>query len=278
MAAMESPPPFTAPTHLRGAPRQPIPILMYHEVGPPPAAGSALASLFTPPERFAQQMRLLGALGFRALSMAALEPYLRGEAQGRVVGLTLDDGYRGCIEHVLPVLNTYGFSATCYVVSAQLGKTNAWDEALGLPSQPLMDAQALRTWIAAGQDVGGHTRHHVRLLRTDDDRARDEIAGCRHELEDLLQAPVRHFSYPYGEYGPQHLALAREAGWVTATTNVARRVTQRDALHALPRFAVFNDTSLTRLAWHVSFGTERLREWLRSVQHGTQPTRAGSAA
>lgn len=273
-----SPSPPPAPLALCGMPRQPIPILMYHQVGPPTGKASHDA-LTVSPERFAQQMHLLFTLGFRGLSMTALEPYLRGEAQGRVVGITMDDGYRGCLDHALPVLRTYGFSATCYMVSAQVGATNAWDEALGMPTQALMDAQELRAWLAAGQDVGGHTRRHVRLLRGSDEVARDEIVGCRHELEDLLQVPVRHFSYPYGEYAAQHVAMVREAGFVTATTNIARRVTGQPLLHALPRFAVFDHTSLGELALRVSFGTERLRDGVRALQRRwANPVRPGQAA
>ncbi len=259
-------------------PRRPIPILMYHQVAPAPLKASPFTPLVVPPERFAQHMHLLCTLGLRGLSMRQLEPYLAGQLSGRVVGITFDDGYVGCLEHAAPVLRTYGFSATCYMVSGHVGGTNAWDEALGLPSQPLMDASQLRAWVDAGHDLGAHTRQHVRLLRVDEAIARDEIVGCRQELEKRTQCEVRHFAYPYGEYAPQHLAMVREAGFLTATTNVAQRVTGTHGALELPRFAVFSDTTLTQLALRVGFGAERLRELRRAMQRLTAPWRAGRPA
>ena len=131
--------------------RAPIPILTYHQVDAAPAEGTPYRSLVVSPGTFAKQMGLLKALGYRGLSMTAPEPYLRGEKSGKVVGITLDDGYVNNLEHALPVLQHCGFSATCYVVSSQLGGLNFWDRAKGVPPQPLMDAAQLRAWIAGGQ-------------------------------------------------------------------------------------------------------------------------------
>lgn len=112
--------------------RSPIPILTYHQVEAPPVRGTPYRSLVVSPGAFARQMGLLRLLGYRGLSMSALLPYLRGEAVGKVVGITLDDGYVNNLEHALPVLRHNGFSATCYIVSGQVGGTNAWDAAKGV--------------------------------------------------------------------------------------------------------------------------------------------------
>ena len=70
----------------------PIPILMYHQIDEPPARGTPLRGLVVSPRSFAWQMNMLRILGFRGLSMRDLEPYLLGQKQGRVVGITFDDG------------------------------------------------------------------------------------------------------------------------------------------------------------------------------------------
>jgi peptidoglycan/xylan/chitin deacetylase (PgdA/CDA1 family) len=227
--------------------RPPIPILTYHQIDAAPPRGAAYRSLVVTPGAFARQMGLLKALGYRGLSMSALLPYLRGEKRGKVAGITLDDGYLNNLEHALPVLRRHGFSATCYVVSGQLGQTNVWDQAKGVAARRLMDVQQLKAWLAGGQEVGAHTRSHVDLLAADDAAAREEIAGCRRDLEQWLSTEVRHFCYPYGFHRPDHAQLVRDSGYETATTTVRSRATEADDLFELPRVPVHRTTSLPLL-------------------------------
>ncbi|MDB5947265.1 MAG: polysaccharide deacetylase family protein [Ramlibacter sp.] len=236
--------------------RQPIPILTYHQVDPPPPRGVPYRGLVVAPPAFARQMALLRTLGYRGLSMTALEPYLRGERTGKVVGITLDDGYVNNLEHALPVLRRHGFSATCYIVSGQVGGSNVWDHGKGVPARPLMDEAQLKAWHAGGQEVGAHTRSHVDLLTADDATARDEIAGCKRELEQRLGAEVRHFCYPYGSHRAEHVEMVRRAGYATATTTVRSRTRGADGLFELPRVPVLRSTSLPVLWLKVASGYE----------------------
>ena len=239
--------------------RPPIPILTYHQVDAAPPRGVPYRSLVVSPANFARQLGLLKALGYRGLCMSALEPYLRGDKAGKVVGITLDDGYVNNLEHALPVLRRLGFSATCYVVSGQLGGSNLWDHAKGVPPQRLMDAAQLREWLAGGQEVGAHTRSHADLLQADDAHARAEIAGCRADLERELGVEVRHFCYPYGFHRPQHAAMVREAGYASATTTRRARSSAQDDLFELPRVPVLRTTSRPLLWAKVATGYEDRR-------------------
>jgi peptidoglycan/xylan/chitin deacetylase (PgdA/CDA1 family) len=228
----------------RTANRKPIPILVYHQITAAPPKGSPFRSLYVAPEAFARQMAWLKLLGYTGLSMSDLLPYLRGERAGKVVGISFDDGYQNNLTHALPVLRKQGFSSTCYAVSGLLGKTNAWDESVGIAQTPLMNEAEIRQWIAGGQEIGSHTRHHVNLPATDDADARTEVALGKSELESVIAQPVQHFCYPYGHYEAKHAAMAAELGFATATT------TQRSRCHAqidmlqLPRVPVLRSTSL----------------------------------
>ena len=224
--------------------RPPIPILTYHQVDTPHPAGTPYRSLVVSPGAFARQMGLLKLLGYQGLSMSALAPYLRGDKQGKVVGITLDDGYVNNLEHALPVLQKNGFSATCYIVSGQLGGSNVWDLAKGVPPKPLMDAAQLRAWVAGGQEIGAHTRNHADLTKLADDAAREEIMACRTDLEPLLGVPVRQFCYPYGFYEARHALMVQEAGYDGATTTQRSRTMTGDGLYALPRVPVHQSTTL----------------------------------
>lgn len=236
--------------------RRPIPILTYHQVDTPPERGVPYRGLVVSPAAFARQMALLKMLGYRGLSMAALEPYLRGDKQGRVVGITLDDGYVNNLVHALPVLRKHGFSATCYVVSGQMGGSNVWDRDKGVPAKPLMDAAQLKAWVAGGQEVGAHTRSHVDLRQTDDVAAFNEIAGCKRELEYRVDAEVRHFCYPYGSHEAKHAAMAKAVGYKTVTTTRRGRARPGADLFELPRVPVLRSTSLPVLWLKLATGYE----------------------
>jgi len=224
--------------------RQPIPILVYHQIAVAPPKGSPFRGLYVSPQAFARQMTWLKWLGYTGLSMGALQPYLLGERTGKVVGITFDDGYRNNLTHALPVLARHGFSSTCYAVSGLLGKTNIWDENIGIPQTPLMDEGEIRQWVAGGQEIGSHTHRHVNLLETDEPGGREEMARGKTGLESVIGRPVEHFCYPYGHYKARHVELAREVGFTTATT------TQRSRCHAgtdmlqLPRVPVLRSTTL----------------------------------
>lgn len=194
-----------------------IPILMYHNIAPPPA-GASLRSLYVCPGAFARQMFLLKLLGYQGLSMSAAMPYLRGAKQGRVAVVTFDDGYVDTLEHALPVLQQNSFSATCYVVSRRTGQHNDWDEKVLQVRKPLMSDAQVQAWHAAGMEVGAHTRTHPRLPTCTDAELRDEIAGSKADLEALIGAPVTQFCYPYGDLDERVVAATRQAGFLAATT------------------------------------------------------------
>ena len=239
--------------------RPAIPILTYHQVDAAPPPESNYRSLVVSPGAFARQMGLLKTLGYRGLSMTALEPYLRGERTGKVVGITLDDGYVNNLEHALPVLMRCGFSATCYIVSGQLGGSNVWDHDKGVAPKPLMNAAQLGAWILGGQEIGAHTRNHVDLLEAADEQALEEITGCKRDLESRFGVPVRHFCYPYGFHRPEHAAMVRDAGFATATTTQRARARAGDDLHELPRVPVLRQTSRPLLWMKIATGYEDRR-------------------
>ena len=241
---------------LTAKPKCSIPILVYHQISEAPSRGAPFRGLYVAPQSFARQMAWLRLLGYQGLSMGALLPYLRGEKSGKVVGITFDDGYQNNLSHALPVLARHGFSSTCYVVSNLLGKTNVWDRDIGIAQVPLMNADELRQWVAGGQEVGSHTQNHARLLQCDAATAWAEMTQDRAALEGLLGVPVRHFCYPYGEYAPEHVAMAQQAGFLTATTTRRGRSALQGDLLELPRVPVLRSTSLPVFWLKVATGYE----------------------
>ncbi len=225
-----------------------IPILMYHHVAPVPSGLRALRGLYVSPGAFSRQMRLLGWLGFRGLSMSDAMPYLRGEARGKVAVITFDDGYVDNLEHALPVLQRHGFSASCYAVSGALGDYNRWDEARTGVRAPIMTAMQLRAWRAAGMDVGAHTHSHVRLTQCDDAALQREVNDCRKALQDCTGSPVTQFCYPYGDHDDRVVASVREAGFSDATTTLRGRARAGGDPLRWPRVPISNRHLLAQVA------------------------------
>jgi peptidoglycan/xylan/chitin deacetylase (PgdA/CDA1 family) len=238
-----------------------VPILMYHNIARAPKGLRVYRSLYVSPASFARQMVLLRLLGYRGMSMSNAMPYLRGERQGRVAVITLDDGYIDNLESALSTLRRHDFTATCYAVSARLGQFNSWDDQKLGVSKPLMSVKQLQAWHVGGMEVGAHTRTHVRLSQCSEQQQQDEIQGCKAELEDHLGAPVTQFCYPYGDYDERSVEITRSAGYDAATTTDRGRADsgpQVDLLR-LPRIQVARHHLLPQLAAKLLSGYEDRR-------------------
>jgi peptidoglycan/xylan/chitin deacetylase (PgdA/CDA1 family) len=87
-------------------------VLMYHKVNdlwPNPTT--------VPTAVFAEQMALVGELGYTVVSLEAVrDHYVHGAplAPGAVL-ITFDDGYRDNVENALPILRQHGYPAVVFV-------------------------------------------------------------------------------------------------------------------------------------------------------------------
>ncbi|MGY1601016.1 polysaccharide deacetylase family protein [Geodermatophilus sp. SYSU D00815] len=184
------------------------PVLMYHSISPSTAPDPHRVRVS--PRRLDAHLRLLRRLGLRGVPLGELVAARdRGQAAG-LVALTFDDGYTDFLTHAAPVLDRHGMTATLYVVAGRLGGHNAWDDG---PRLDLVDADGVRAVAAAGHEIGSHTLSHVRLAGAAPDVLRHEVTESRRVLEDVLQAEVRGFCYPWGDFDEAAADAVRDAGY-----------------------------------------------------------------
>ena len=92
--------------------------------------------------------------------------------------------------------------------------------------------------VQPGLSVGAHSRSHPILSGLDPERAREEIAGSRQDLERLLGTKVRDFAYPNGgfaDFNETTRRLVAEAGFRCALTTEPGTVRAGDDALALRR-------------------------------------------
>jgi peptidoglycan/xylan/chitin deacetylase (PgdA/CDA1 family) len=115
----------------------------------------------------------------------------------------------------------------------------SWDELKPFAEDPLIT-------------IGAHTITHCNLARQTEETAADEMAVSRARIESVLQRPVVHLAYPYGDKiaaGPREFALAQAAGYQTAVTTRPGMIFRESAEHltALPRVSLNGNYQDTRI-------------------------------
>ncbi len=112
--------------------------------------------------------------------------------------------------------------------------------AAALPDDLMMRNDQVVQLHRAGMEVGGHTVHHPILARLPLEEARQEMVAGKQALEAMLQSPVTTFAYPNGrpgrDYQPEHVTLAKEAGFTTAVSTFQGAAAANSDILQLPRF------------------------------------------
>lgn len=94
-----------------------------------------------------------------------------------------------------------------------------------------------------GVHIGAHTVNHYAIARLDEERALYEMREGRRILEERLNRPINHFSFPYGApsaAGLRDFGLAEKLGFATAVTTRPGVLFAEHSKHmmALPRVSL----------------------------------------
>ncbi|MCD4728687.1 MAG: polysaccharide deacetylase family protein [Pirellulales bacterium] len=95
-------------------------------------------------------------------------------------------------------------------------------EPLAEPPIAALSPHEIRDLASMGQHVGCHTMTHPNIAHIGEDALQWEVTESKRILEEILAAPVEHFSYPVPILTPHHTdrtkQVLREAGYKTAVT------------------------------------------------------------
>jgi peptidoglycan/xylan/chitin deacetylase (PgdA/CDA1 family)/glycosyltransferase involved in cell wall biosynthesis len=233
-----------------------LPVLLYHHVGPLPPGPDL--DLTVSPERFERHVRWLARRGYTGICPSDWVRWRR-EGKGlpaKPVLLTFDDGYADLVKYALPVLRRHGFGAAVYIVTGQLGGTNAWDEVRGSGTLHLMSADQIRYWATQGIEFGAHGRTHADLTTLSSRELSEEVVGSGKDLEAILGSRVVSFAYPYGFHNPAVDDCVRKAydlAFIADDNNEGMNHLLTDP-HLLLRTMVQTDDSLFALECRAQLG------------------------
>jgi peptidoglycan/xylan/chitin deacetylase (PgdA/CDA1 family) len=186
------------------------PVLCYHRIGGPLELGVTRVGRSV----FARQMTALARAGWRTLTLSDFAASRTPHAARRTFLLTFDDGYASLAEHAYPILAELGFTATTFLITDYVGKTNDWDVRYTRHRLPHLSWRSVEQWQSRGFAFASHAATHRRLSWLADAAAADELARSRELLVHRLgRAAGRAVAYPFGAVNDRVLYHAKVAGY-----------------------------------------------------------------
>jgi peptidoglycan/xylan/chitin deacetylase (PgdA/CDA1 family) len=214
--------------------REPVPILMYHVINPPPP-GAKFPGLYVPQGEFAAQVSALARAGFHAVTMDQMfANWTHGTPlpKGKPIVLSFDNGYQSQLTRALPVLRRFGWVG---VENIQL---------TGLPpSQGGLSEKQVSRLVVNGWELDTQGISHADLIALGPAALREQVAVARKEVQRRYRVPVNWFCYPSGHYDATVIAEVKAAGYVGSTTVVPGWADPAEDPYRLPRLRVLGGTS-----------------------------------
>jgi len=194
-----------------------VPVIQYHMIDLP-SPGARVRGGFTPPKRFAKQMKYLKSRGYSFFTASELIEYYLERRQFPPCGLTItfDDGCLDNYANAFPVLRELGIKATMFIVPSCIGETNSKALAEGEPPRPHVSREQILEMSRFGIEFGSHSMNHRLFHQISRSDVQYEVESSKRFLEDLLQRPCNAFAYPAGYYTEEAERIIQSAGHICA--------------------------------------------------------------
>lgn len=173
-------------------------LLGYHRITDGPSANLH----YLPSHQFREQMRHLKHAGYSVVSWHDFTADAGSKAE-RIkvhVGVTFDDGHDSDVESAR-FLHSLGYDALFFIATEYLDRSGY------LNRSDVLELHRL------GMGIGSHAHHHVHLAPLSNAQVHAELMRSKRILEDIVQAPVKHLSFPGGSYNSRVLNIGRGLGY-----------------------------------------------------------------
>ena len=231
-------------------------LLMYHMVDTPQT--HAEARFCRMPHRFREDLEHLRDARYNVMSLRDAGACLRGEAAWprKAAVITFDDGAACGYANALPILQSFGYSASFFIVTNLIDGHNDWAQAHGFSRRRMLSRREMRDMDAAGMDLGSHTTSHCQLAKADPHRLYAELNDSKAQLEDILGHRVEHFAYPYGGWNANARDAVIAAGYSLACSTVPGKVRRDCDPFLIRRVEIKGDDTPLQFSLKLRFGTQ----------------------
>lgn len=181
-------------------------------------------------ENFESHLHYLKENNYNVLTLGEAVQLIRAgkEIVTKVVVLTIDDGYKSFLTSGMPLLRKYGFKATIFINTNQVGYPDflSWEEILGLSQE--------------GIEIGNHSHSHDYFVdfQTDQliEKFNADLTVSQNLFEEKLGYKPELYSYPFGEYSNAMKAELPKFGFIGAVGQNSGVISLHSDIYVLPRF------------------------------------------
>jgi len=216
-------------------PRYVVPVLMYHSVSPTDSEGRNTIT----PENFQRHMEYLRIKKYTVISLDTWVQLIKNRTplNKKYAVITFDDGVEDNYTYAYPILKSYGYPATIFLIASTVD-TQGW---LGWAQIQEMEQ--------GGITFGSHTLTHPYLPNLDPQKIRSEVRESKKILERNLGHPVHVMAYPTGGFTEEIKEIVRQEGYVAAcTTNRGYDRSNKD-LYEVKRIRLGDEDHSSFVLW-----------------------------
>ena len=199
----------------------PVPILVYHALGPAPP-GAPFPLLYVSYGNFAAEMAWLYHNGYQAVTLNEVMNawYHGGTLPAKPIVITFDNGYPEQVRFAPHVMAKYG-----------------WPGVLDEITENHLPPSYIWPVIRRGWEVDSHSLTHPDLVTATPAELWAQVHYSRVYLQRTFHIPVNMFCYPSSEYDTAVINAVKRAGYTLAVTE-GHAYAFRTEPYLLPRFEI----------------------------------------
>jgi peptidoglycan/xylan/chitin deacetylase (PgdA/CDA1 family) len=199
----------------------PVPFLVYHALGTPPA-GAPFPGLYVSNADFSAEMAWLHRHGYQAVTIDEVMKawFHGGTLPAKPIVITFDNGYPAQVTFAPHVMAKYG-----------------WPGVLNEITENHLTPAQIWPIIHMGWEVDSHSLTHPELTTASPTDLWAQVHSSRVYLQKTFHIPVNSFCYPSSHYNAAVIAAVKRAGYTNAVTEAHAYATSADP-YLLPRFEI----------------------------------------